>query len=101
MAATSLGKTLEIRDRLPRLELSHEDDLKLRATRGEAGGFYDGEIEVMTEVSVDRRAWTGALMVERSQIERGHWTPMERPRLIPKGRCIPRIDLLSGYSNGP
>ena len=26
------------------------------------------------KVSVDRRAWTGALMVERSQIERGHWT---------------------------
>ncbi|WZZ27877.1 hypothetical protein YC2023_011278 [Brassica napus] len=26
---------------------------------------------------------------------------MERPGLIPKGRCSPRIDPISGYSNGP
>ena len=29
----------------------------------------------------------------------GYPRPMERPGLIPKGRCRPRIDSLSGYSN--
>ncbi|KAF2606942.1 hypothetical protein F2Q68_00045436 [Brassica cretica] len=56
---TSLGKT-RTRQRLEPLGGGHDRI-----------GSYDGEIEVMTEVSVDRRAWTGALMVERSQIERG------------------------------
>ncbi|KAL0668307.1 LOW QUALITY PROTEIN: hypothetical protein Bca4012_031011 [Brassica carinata] len=54
----------------PRRRLEAESDTR-RSWRITRIGSYDDEIEVMTEVSVDRRAWTGALMVERSQIEHG------------------------------
>ncbi|KAG2330341.1 hypothetical protein Bca52824_001521 [Brassica carinata] len=65
--------TPELRDRLSRLKLSHDDDdLKMRATRGEAGGLktdtyggfgegghgrigsYNAEIEVMTEAAMEK-----------------------------------------------
>ncbi|KAL0663590.1 hypothetical protein Bca4012_100427 [Brassica carinata] len=89
MAATSLGKTLEIRDRLPRLELSHEDDLKLRATRGEAGGFLD---RCSNGGKVADRAWT---LDVRAHLFAG----LQRSMTVVTGRRSERRELASGWSH--
>ncbi|WZZ86947.1 hypothetical protein YC2023_115526 [Brassica napus] len=62
----------------------------------------------MTEVSVDRRSWTGALMVERSQIERGEeeeeevgahlLAGLQRSMTVGTGRRSERLELASGLA---